>query len=315
MTTTGLQSVACFQCQRPVDALRSAVKVIDSRIRHVCASCRDGGLDVVNVGENKSYPSVAVVNVRELQREVVAPPTLARAGTALRHRRFRLRGGLGAAALILGIPVVALAFVRADSPDRSAPASEPEIRPVAKLLTLRSTGVELVLPRIQTLVDEASWVHPITSTEEQVPSKHTRLFGAERPGNRPEECGEGHCGVDLDAPRGTPVVAVRPGVIEKTMYDEDAAGGRYVWIRHDDIGLRTEYFHFDRVAPDLRAGDLVVEGQWLGTLGRSGIEHSEPHLHFAVRDLERSASYIDPEPFLEHAEVMGLLDMRLAENE
>jgi len=96
------------------------------------------------------------------------------------------------------------------------------------------------------------------------------------------------------------------------MRDPEASGGRYVWILHEDVGLRTEYFHIDSVAPDIVAGSPIAAGQWLGTLGRTGIEHSEPHLHFAVRDVEKEMLYVDPARWLEGAHILPLLDLRLA---
>ena len=107
------------------------------------------------------------------------------------------------------------------------------------------------------------------------------------------------------------MVAVRPGVVEKAMRDRDASGGLYVWIRHDDIGLRTEYFHLDRVAGGLAAGDRVEAGQWLGSLGRTGINNSPPHLHFTVRSLKRSLRFLNPKPYLKDSTIIDVLDLRL----
>lgn len=197
---------------------------------------------------------------------------------------------------------------------KAAPAIE-EARPKTELLSLTIEPLELVEPSTDPLAEGESWVHPVIGTEKPIPKKRTRLFMAERPGERPEECGEGHCGVDLDAPRGTPVVAIREGIIEKVADDSDAKGGRYVWVFHEDIGLRTEYFHFDEIAPDIRAGEPVQAGQWLGSLGSTGIEHSQPHLHFTVRDASQEMRYIDPLPWLEEASILPLLEMRLANSE
>ncbi len=251
-------------------------------------------------------------SVEQVSQAVFVPALEQQVETSLHTSRFRWRRAAGVFAIagISALPIVAMRLRAHGATTRHVQA--PMERPATKLLSLRTTPVELIEPPPVKLINGTSWVHPIAGTEEQVPIKGTRLFRAARPGDRPSECGEGHCGVDLDAPRGTPVVSVRPGIIEKVMRDEDASGGRYVWIQHDDLRLRTEYFHLDRVAPDLQVGDTVVAGQWLGTLGRSGIEHSEPHLHFAVRDLDRGERYVDPEPFLEDAVVMGLLEMRLA---
>ncbi len=248
-------------------------------------------------------------------------------------RRRRPLRAVAAAACLAGVGVVTLAFRSASEekapvsaakpsvaaePVRKEPApsenDEPLRAPRSELLSITIEPMELVEPPGELLAEGTSWVHPVIGSEQLVPSKRTRLFGAMRPGARSEECGKGHCGVDLDGPRGTPVVAIREGIIERVVRDEDARGGRYVWLYHEDIGLRTEYFHIDQIAPDVRQGEPVQAGQWLGTLGKTGIEHSEPHLHFTVRDVEDELRYLDPAPFLEEAQVIELLDMRLAES-
>ncbi|MBC7973977.1 MAG: hypothetical protein H7138_03255, partial [Myxococcales bacterium] len=50
------------------------------------------------------------------------------------------------------------------------------------------------------------WVHPVTGTAERMPPQVSRQFGSERHGIERAECGEGHCGIDLDGPRGRPIV-------------------------------------------------------------------------------------------------------------
>lgn len=149
------------------------------------------------------------------------------------------------------------------------------------------------------------WVHPIPDASFKVPFAATRKFGAERPGDRPPECGRGHCGVDLEYPRGTPVVSVLGGVVLRVVRDDDRRGGRYVEVAHDD-GTVASYMHLDRCRDDLRPGTRVVAGELLGTLGASGIEHSVPHLHFAVKVGDR---YVDPAPRLMAARPLELFEI------
>jgi murein DD-endopeptidase MepM/ murein hydrolase activator NlpD len=158
----------------------------------------------------------------------------------------------------------------------------------------------------------ADWVHPVAAGVEQVPTKSTRRFGARRDGVGRADCGAGHCGVDLDGPRGQPIVAVAWGVVARIQSSASGRGGRYVRVEHPD-GIFTSYMHLDDIAPDLALGDEIEAGTVLGTLGRTGIHHSTPHLHFSLEipaedDAERW-TYIDPLPFLARARLVELAEI------
>ncbi len=309
--------------------MRSAAKVVGGKVVRICSACsaRPAGFDSAGRTSNDADapPSSAVLGAihsppKQPARDVAKPDALLRDVPSPSRAAFGLRIILGMVS-VGAVSAATLAFRGAHSGPRlalvmpkAAPAVE-EMRPKTELLSLTIEPLELVEPSTEPLAEGVSWVHPVIGTEKPIPEKRTRLFMAERPGERPEECGEGHCGVDLDAPRGTPVVAIREGIVEKVADDSDAKGGRYVWVFHEDIGLRTEYFHFDEIAPDIRAGEPVQAGQWLGSLGSTGIEHSQPHLHFTVRDASQEMRYIDPLPWLEEASILPLLEMRLANSE
>jgi murein DD-endopeptidase MepM/ murein hydrolase activator NlpD len=157
------------------------------------------------------------------------------------------------------------------------------------------------------------WVHPITAAAERFPWSPGRHFGAHRNGIDRAECGEGHCGVDLDGPRGRPLVAVSAGVlvvVERRERGGDGLSGRFVRIQHGD-GTLTSYMHMDEVDADLQVGDHVEQGQYLGTLGSTAVSRSVPHVHFA---LEIPASgrplFIDPAPFLVRARIADVPERR-----
>ncbi|MCP4448584.1 MAG: M23 family metallopeptidase [Myxococcales bacterium] len=290
----------CTECVSPSTAASpQLLSVAESEVGEALLPATEAGASLLTI-------VVPVGGEGESRAGGVGQPAFAKSGWRLSGLRVLL-------SLIVILATSLLAFGGHQETYRvvAMPDLASELRPETELLYLSSDPLELVEPTAPILAEGDGWVHPVAGSEEQVPVKQTRLFRAMRPGTRPKECGRGHCGVDLDAPRGTPVVAIRHGIIEKVEADRHASGGRYVWIRHEDIGLRTEYFHLDRTAPDMRAGEPVEAGQWLGTLGRTGIEHSLPHLHFTVRDVSRNLRYVDPKPWLASAEILPLLDMRL----
>lgn len=156
--------------------------------------------------------------------------------------------------------------------------------------------LEALLPTLN------DWVFPVLDSDEAFPLKRTRQFGAVRDGVARSECGKGHCGVDLDGPRGTPVVAVAWGVVTRIERRSDRRSGKYVRIEHPDY-VYTAYMHLDDIAEDLRVGDEVDPGTLLGTLGRTGIKHSAPHLHFSLSVPSGGRLvHIDPMPYLFDAE-------------
>lgn len=151
-----------------------------------------------------------------------------------------------------------------------------------------------------------AWFHPLAGPRRALPGSESRRFGAVRPQPRPEECELGHCGVDLGNTFGEPVFATFDGVVEKIERDEEKGGraGRYIRLGHKDGTVVTRYIHLDTIRADLKEGDRVSGGQIIGRLGRSGVFHSGPHLHFGIslraggRGGPSNERYIDPEPLL-----------------
>lgn len=123
------------------------------------------------------------------------------------------------------------------------------------------------------------------------PPNARTVFGATRTGDRPAECGAGHCGIDLYLPENTPVFSVADGKVYAS--SSSAKAGQFIWIDHAG-GWRSHYIHLNR--RDVGSGDHVSRGQAIGLLGRSGINNDAAHLHFA---LSRNGKYMDPVPELE----------------
>lgn len=196
-------------------------------------------------------------------------------------------------------------------------ATNPDVAAVAASLIARWPmpvwdGVPLdeVYPSLR------GWIHPVTNAPEMVPESSGRKFGALREGIMRPECGAGHCGVDLDGPRGRPMVAVAAGRVVRVEHSEmgrDGRSGRYVRIEHAD-GTLTAYMHLDVIADGMSVGDRVDAGQYIGTLGASGILASAPHCHFTlelplgndVHGDHTQTRYIDPSPFLARSRIVSV---------
>lgn len=103
-----------------------------------------------------------------------------------------------------------------------------------------------------------------------------------------------HRAVDYAAPRGTPVYAVGDGKV--VFKGPKGAAGRMVVLRHEG-GWQTYYAHLDKFAKDLKVGDRVAKGTFLGTVGSSG-RATGPHLHFAVA---REGHFVHPRTLLTSA--------------
>ena len=90
-----------------------------------------------------------------------------------------------------------------------------------------------------------------------------------------------HEATDILAPRGTPVVAVRPGVIQKLFVSQP--GGNTIYLFDETHPFCYYYAHLDRYAEGLKEGMKVRPGQVIGYVGTSGNAPPDtPHLHFGV---------------------------------
>lgn len=107
-----------------------------------------------------------------------------------------------------------------------------------------------------------------------------------------------HQGIDILAPRNTPVVAVEDGVIARLF--ASVPGGLTVY-QFDPTQTYTYYYaHLERYADGVSEGMRVTRGQVLGYVGTSGNAPKDtPHLHFEISILSPTkvwwkASPIDP---------------------
>lgn len=87
-----------------------------------------------------------------------------------------------------------------------------------------------------------------------------------------------HDGIDIPAPRGTPIVAVDDGVV---IYSDDGIRGygNMIVLAHGEE-IFTVYAHNKKNKVD--KGDKVRKGEVIGLVGNTG-RSTGPHLHFEIR--------------------------------
>lgn len=101
-----------------------------------------------------------------------------------------------------------------------------------------------------------------------------------------------HEGIDISAPRGTPVVAAADGVISRVQ--EGGLGGKTVSIRTKERNLSIYYAHLDSQL--VTQGQLVRAGDTIGLVGNTGNAITTgPHLHFGIYTM---GGAVDPFPFV-----------------
>ena len=105
----------------------------------------------------------------------------------------------------------------------------------------------------------------------------------------------GHEGIDIFAPRGTPLVAAERGVIDRLGVGR--LGGLKFWIRGES-GSDWYYAHLDSFAPGLTNGQVVEVGELLGYVGDTGnAVGTPPHLHLQLHP--GGGDPVNPYPLLQ----------------
>lgn len=117
-----------------------------------------------------------------------------------------------------------------------------------------------------------------------------------------------HRGIDISAPKGSPIYAPMAGKIAAFWRDGTVSGyGNSLVLRHAGTE-QTLYAHLDKFATGLKKGSKISKGQLLGYVGQTQKPRPEmktaPHLHFEVhkqhilRINENSPVREDPELWL-----------------
>ena len=107
-----------------------------------------------------------------------------------------------------------------------------------------------------------------------------------------------HLGIDLAAPKGTPILAAQAGTV---IYAgrEFRGYGKMVLIESGE-GWATLYAHFDKIL--ISEGQKVRKGEVIGAMGRTG-RATGVHLHFEIR---HNRGPVDPLPLLPHTATAGI---------
>ncbi len=109
----------------------------------------------------------------------------------------------------------------------------------------------------------------------------------------PRSGGRSHQGVDIFAPRGTPVLSATEGIVIRV--GTNRLGGQVINILGP--GRQMHYYaHLDRHG-SFEEGDAVYPGNIIGYVGNTGnAQTTPPHLHYGIYDPIQGA--VNPWPLL-----------------
>lgn len=109
----------------------------------------------------------------------------------------------------------------------------------------------------------------------KVKSYYSDTYGAAREAGKRR-----HEGTDIFNEKGTPIISVCDGSVEKLGWNR--LGGERVGVRGKD-GNYYYYAHLDTINNGLDIGDPVDKGEQIGTMGNTGDALTTPdHLHFGI---------------------------------
>ena len=91
--------------------------------------------------------------------------------------------------------------------------------------------------------------------------------------------GRSHKGLDIGAPKGTPIKAAASGTVTVAQYGYSGGYGNYVMISHGN-GIQTLYGHCNSL--NVSAGQSVSQGQVIAYVGNTGNSYGN-HLHLEIR--------------------------------
>jgi len=148
------------------------------------------------------------------------------------------------------------------------------------------------------------WIHPLPGPIRRMPARNTRVFRAGRDHGSPDECGSGHCGVDIGGEMwGEQVFAVHDGVVDRVVRDVTGRAGLYVRVAHRDGTIFSQYMHLAAIPRWIRPGTKVHAGDVVGLVGDTGVKDAFAHLHFSMSVIPHPGPgakeiFMDPEPLI-----------------
>jgi murein DD-endopeptidase MepM/ murein hydrolase activator NlpD len=249
----------------------------------------------------RSLPSSSTAAAAATSAEPLAVPfTLEQVG-AISARLFRLESEAAQLSRKIGVLKSSPVLPGARAPAREAPA-QPEANGASggPLLPARTSAVDLgalndQLARIQTQITMVANAAAQQSFELMRLPTRLPIAGAELTstfGNRADPFAHTHAfhaGIDLAAPRGTPIASAAGGIVAFAGFRRD-----YGWVVEIDHGngLSTRYAHASELL--VRAGEVVAPGDRIAMVGSTG-RSTGPHLHFEVL---RAGDHVDPRRYL-----------------
>lgn len=203
-----------------------------------------------------------------------APPASWREGIAYRSARENLTDGGGTVGVLRKtVPENTLpddpmassgAAPAVTPPPEPAPTSEPAV------IYANYTG-----PKLPDNTTMDRYALGIEKTVTPLVGRMTSEFGWRE---HPIEGGEKfHCGVDLKADTGTPVLAFASGTVD--YIGESDIYGQYLQLRHSN-GVTSFYAHCSKLC--VQQGQKVAAGEKVAESGATG-EVTGPHLHFEMK--------------------------------
>lgn len=128
---------------------------------------------------------------------------------------------------------------------------------------------------------------PIFDMQLPVIGRFSSAFGLKRFFNKQPR--SPHGGIDIAAPRGTPIHAPADGVVVEAQ--DFFFSGNCIYIEHGQ-GVTSFYAHMDEI--DVEIGDQVKQGQIIGKVGSTG-RSTGPHLHWSIG---LNGTWVDPALFI-----------------
>lgn len=221
-------------------------------------------------GESAPIPTAAPsgdvqkVNLDRIEAQPLPPPIAPVAKSENRQGNDLMSAGVAA------VPLAATPLVAPSAPAASTTAPPATASSMSAYAT---TAPQSVTPAAAAPAAQASVAVAAPNFPIQWPVKGPTLSGY-----GPKGQGLNNDGINIGAPKGSPVVAAANGIVVYAG-NEMKGFGNLVLIRHED-GWVTAYANLDRVLVSKDA--VVVRGDMIGTVGKTG-NVTSPQLHFETR--------------------------------